>query len=101
MAKFKADLLFTDTDSLCFAVYNETKESYQQKLLSIKEHFDFSTLSKTNPLFNTENQGVTGKMKPEVELDIVEFVGLRPKLYAMKHEVLVDPPRRWKKVKVR
>ena len=87
MKTFTADLLFTDTDSLCFAVYGETKETYQDKLKTIKQHFDFSTLQKTNKLYSVENQGVTGKMKPEIQQDILEFVGLRPKLYALKHMI--------------
>ena len=52
-----SNILMSDTDSYCFSVHGMSLKSYQQKLRAIEDHFDFSTLSKDNSLYNTKNQG--------------------------------------------
>ena len=78
----KAQLLFTDTDSLCYHIVTEDiyKDMKKDKML-----FDTSNYSKDHKLYSNENNKVIGKMKDETGgKPIVEFVGLRAKLYAYK-----------------
>ena len=75
------DLLFTDTDSLCYHIKN------QDPFIMIKENinlFDTSNYPKTHELYNGTNNKVIGKFKNESTEQITEFVGLRSKLYAYK-----------------
>jgi hypothetical protein len=73
-------LLFTDTDSLCYEI--KTK-NFDTDFKSIKQHFDFSNIDKNSPLYSTENAGVLGKFKHETKgVSITELVALKPKLYA-------------------
>jgi hypothetical protein len=79
----KATLLFTDTDSLTYHI--ETEDLYKD-MKENKELFDFSDyngegfLSKDNT-----NKKVIGKFKDETEgKPIVEFCGLRSKMYSVK-----------------
>ena len=94
---FDVEVLGTDTDSLFLAFYNETRSSYYEKLKGIKQHYDFSTLEKTHPLFDDTNQGLTGLMKPEIKHDIHGFVGLRAKMYCFKFETLLPARHKWKR----
>jgi hypothetical protein len=76
------NLLFTDTDSLCyqfkgFDIFDFMKTN--------KEHFDLSDYPKDHPLYCSDNKKVIGKFKNETsEKQIIEFIGLRPKLYSLK-----------------
>jgi len=85
MFKSKAELLFTDTDSLCYQIY--TDDIYK----TIREHserFDTSNFPPSHPTYSTQNKKVLGMMKDEMGgVPIVEFVGLRPKLYSIKTSV--------------
>ena len=73
-------LLFTDTDSLCYEIKTE---NFDTDFISIKEHFDFSNIDKNSPLYSVENAGVLGKFKHETKgVSITELVALKPKLYA-------------------
>ena len=73
-------LLMTDTDSLVYKintddVYNDTKE--------MKEYFDMSAYSKTNPIYDETNKEVIGKFKDETGNKIINiFVGVRIKVHA-------------------
>ena len=50
-----------------------------------KEQFDLSDYPKDHPLYCADNKKVIGKFKNETsEKQIIEFVGLRPKLYSFK-----------------
>jgi len=80
------DLLFTDTDSLCYHIKNQ--DPYEI-IGNDKEYFDLSEYPEDHPLFDKTNKKVIGKFKDEAigdgKLDyITEFVGLRSKLYAYK-----------------
>jgi hypothetical protein len=77
------DLLFTDTDSLCYHIKNQDPYKIIAKN---KEYFDLSAYPKDDPMFDPTNKKVIGKFKDECIDDklnyITEFVGLRSKLYA-------------------
>lgn len=74
------DLLFTDTDSLCYHIRNQNPDDVMQAHL---DEFDTSEYAKDHRLYSTANKKVIGKMKNECPVgQITEFVGLRSKLYA-------------------
>ena len=76
----KARLLFTDTDSLMYEI--EADDVYQD-FWKDKHLFDNSDYLKNNPFFDCSNKKVIGKFKDEAEgIPIVEFVGLRSKMYS-------------------
>ena len=76
----KAQLLFTDTDSLMIEI--ETADIYRD----MKQHrdlFDFSGYPKHHFCYDPTNNKVIGKFKDEANgLIIIEFIGLRPKMYS-------------------
>ena len=76
----KARLLFTDTDSLTYEI--EADDVYQD-FWKDKHLFDNSDNPKSSPFFDTTNKKVIGKFKDEASgIPIVEFVGLRSKMYS-------------------
>ena len=76
----KAKLLFTDTDSLTYEI--EAKDVYKD-FFKDKEKFDNSDYPKYSPYFYKENKKVIGKFKDEAAgIPIIEFVGLRSKMYS-------------------
>ena len=76
----KARLLFTDTDSLTYEI--EVDDVYQD-FWKDKHLFDNSDYPKNSPFFNNTNKKVIGKFKDEAAgIPIVEFVGLRSKMYS-------------------
>ena len=78
----KARLLFTDTDSLCYEI--ETKDVYED-FWSNKHLFDFSGYDKGSKYWDDTNKKVIGKFKDETDgVPIVEFVGLRSKMYSFE-----------------
>ena len=82
----KVKLLFTDTDSFMLEI--ETEDVYKD-FFEHKEFFDFSNYPVGSPFRDTSNQMVVGKFKDETNGEpIVEFVGLRPKMYS--YTVLTD-----------
>jgi len=81
--KKNLDLLFTDTDSLCYHIKNIDPYEIIKKN---KDLFDLSAYPKTHELHDPTNKKVIGKFKDEA-VDgtmnyISEFVGLRSKLYS-------------------
>ena len=79
-----ATLLFTDTDSLCYHI--KTEDVYHD-MFERKEEFDFSDYPKESKFHDPTNKKVIGKMKDETaSVPIVEFVGLRSKMYSFKTE---------------
>ena len=73
------DLLFTDTDSLC---YHIKKQDIYEIIGENKDIFDLSDYPKNHLLFDNSNKKVMGKFKDESNGKIMnEFVGLRAKLY--------------------
>ena len=83
----KAELLFTDTDSLMYLI--QTEDFYQDINKDIKRKFDTSDYPETHPsgIKTGINKKVIGKFKDEVSgKQITHFVGLCPKLYSFKVE---------------
>ena len=82
MKKFPTStLLFTDADSLCYAVDDITG------MVDIQDEFDFSEYPPKHPLYNEQNMKVFGKFKDELHgCAMTKFVGLRPKLYSYEYE---------------
>ena len=81
----KAKLLFTDTDSLCYAI--EKEDFYEDISGDVETKFDMSNFEKNHPsgIRPEENKKVPGMMKDEAGGKIIEeFVGLRAKLYSYK-----------------
>ena len=85
----EAKLLFTDTDSL---VYNNQTEDLEKELYKHKELFDYSDYPKDSPYYDSTNKKVVGKYKCETKgAPILEFVGLRPKMYSLQYKESCDP----------
>ena len=85
--KDKAELLFTDTDSLMFQIY--TDDFYKDISHDILTKFDTSDYPPNHPsgILTGVNKKVIGMFKDEVAgKQITCFVGLRPKLYSSRIE---------------
>ena len=83
----KAELLFTDTDSLMYHI--KTKDFYKDINSDVKDKFDTSDYPPNHKSGITTglNKKVIGMFKDEVlGKQITHFVGLRPKLYSFKVE---------------
>ena len=83
----KAELLFTDTDSLMYEI--QTEDFYEDITDDVIYKFDTSDYPKDHPsgLSTDLNKKVIGMFKDEVAgRQITHFVGLRPKLYSFKVE---------------
>ena len=83
----KAELLFTDTDSLAYQI--KTKDFYHDIYDDVRDKFDTSDYPNIHPsgIITGANKKVIGKFKDEVAgKQITHFVGLRPKLYSFKIE---------------
>jgi hypothetical protein len=77
------DLLFTDTDSLC---YHIKKENVFDIIKDNMDYFDLSNYPKDHELYNGKNSKVIGKFKNESVEMITEIVLLRSKLYSYSVE---------------
>ena len=76
----RAKLLFTDTDSLTYEI--EAEDIYQDFWYD-KDKLDNSDYPENSPYYDTSNKKVIGKFKDEAAgTPIVEFVGLRSKMYS-------------------
>ena len=83
----RAELLFTDTDSLLYLIY--TGDFYKDISLDIEDKFDTSDYPPNHEsgILTGVNKKVIGMFKDEVAgQQITHFVGLRPKLYSFKVE---------------
>ena len=82
----KYELLYTDTDSLIIEI--ETEDVYADMASEkYKNLFDTSNYPPNHPSFDETNRKVLGKMKDECFGNpIIEFVGLRSKMYSVKSE---------------
>ena len=84
----KAKLLFTDTDSLTYEL--ETQDAYQD-FWKNKNKFDNSDYPENSPFYDKTNKKVIGKFKDEVSgMPIIEFIGLRSKMYSYLKENDLD-----------
>jgi len=78
------DLLFTDTDSLC---YNIRKQDIFEVIKKNKDYFDLSNYPKDHELYDKTNNKVLAKVKNESpKKQIKEIVLLRAKLYSYEVE---------------
>ena len=96
----KAQLLFTDTDSLMYLI--QTEDVYQDFSKDVKKKFDTSGYLENHPsgIKTGVNKKVLGKFKDEaVGRQITHFVGLRPKLYTFKVEEKKEGEEQMKKEK--
>ncbi|GBN41880.1 hypothetical protein AVEN_198612-1 [Araneus ventricosus] len=74
----KAQLLFTDTDSLCYEI---TTGDLNNDFEKVKNYFDFSDYPKDHSLYSDENKKKIGYFKDELNgQPCFEFVGLSPAL---------------------
>ena len=83
--KNKAELLFTDKDSLMYHI--KTKDFYKDIYPDILTKFDTSDYPPDRPsgILTGVHKKVIGMFKDEVAgKQITHFVGLRPKLYSFK-----------------
>ena len=83
----KAELLFTDTDSLMYLI--QTQDVYKDFSKEIKKKFDTSDYPENHPsgIKTGVNKKEIGKFKDEAAgKQITHFVGLRPKPYSYKIE---------------
>ena len=80
--KKKAELFFTDTDSLTYEI---KLENVYEEFFKWKNLFDFSNYPKDSKFFDSPNKKVIGKMKDVFAGVIVtEFVALKSKMYSIK-----------------
>ena len=83
----KAELLFTDADSLMYQI--KTKDFYKDISDDVQDKFDTSDYPPNHKsgILTGVNKKVIGMFKDEVAgRQITHFVGLRPKLYSYKVE---------------
>ena len=83
----RAELLFTDTDSLLYLIH--TDDFYRDIAHDIEDKFDTSVYPPDHKsgILTGVNKKVIGMFKDEVAgKQITHFVGLRPKLYSFKVE---------------
>lgn len=79
----KAKLLFTDTDSLAYEI--KTKDVYKDINPDVDIIFDTSNFPQDHPIKVGNRKRALGLLKDEAGgKQIIEFVGLRPKMYAYK-----------------
>ena len=77
----EAQLLFTDTDSLCYHI--ETEDIYSD-FFADRELFDNSDYPSDSKFYFSENKKVIGKFKDETSgVPIREFIGLKSKMYSI------------------
>ena len=80
----EARLLFNDTDSLYYYIEHPDLEA---GLAEIKNHLDYSEYDPSSPHYDKKNEKVLGKFKCETQgKPIIEFVGLRPKMYSILYK---------------
>ena len=74
-------LLFTDTDSLAYAV--KTDSIYEHMVEDAASKYDFSEYPLNHPLYDSSNRKTLGYFKDELNsVPMEKFVGLRPTCYA-------------------
>ena len=83
----KAQLLFTDTDSLCYEI--RTEDFYKDIANDVPKWFDTSANPKSHPggIPTGVNKKVIGMFKDEFNGEqILEFAGVRAKCYAVRYK---------------
>ena len=78
----QSKLLFTDTDSLTYLI---TNSNVNVDMYKHKNKFDLSNFDPSSPFYSNENKKKIGTFKKEHPNDpIIEFIGLRAKMYSLK-----------------
>ena len=78
-----SQLLFTDTDSLFY--HNKSEKDVYEEFWNDRHLFDNSDYPNSSKYFSDENKKVIGKFKDEAAgKPILEFVGLKSKMYSYK-----------------
>ncbi|KAF0147428.1 MAG: hypothetical protein FD143_3066 [Ignavibacteria bacterium] len=76
----RVHMLFTDTDSYLLEFQGPDPD---QELFAARNLFDYSGYPKDSPFYDNTNNKVIGKFKDETNgIPILEFLGLRPKMYS-------------------
>ena len=79
-----AQLLFTDTDSLCYKITTESHVNPYEKFHQTCNIMDLSNFPLDSPFHNTTNKLIPGYVKDEGGgKQILEFVGLKAKMYSL------------------
>ena len=90
----RVELLFTDTDSLCYKL--RTSDFFNDISGDTKVWFDTSGYEKDHALYSAENKKKIGYMKDECcGNQIIRFCGLRSKLYAYEVNRLRNGKGEW------
>ncbi len=90
----RAELLFTDTDSLCYKL--KTNDFFKDISGDTGVWFDTSGYEKDHALYSAENKKKIGYMKDECcGNQIIRFCGLRSKLYAYEVNRLRNGKGKW------
>jgi hypothetical protein len=80
-------LLFTDTDSLMYELKTNYVYEDFKRIGEEQDCWDNSDYQKDSPYYSTHNKKVIGKFKDEAGgVPIIEFVGLRSKMYSYVKE---------------
>ena len=86
--KDRVFLLGMDTDSLVLLIYTD---SLHEDLQLLEEYFDFSDYPEDHALFNVKNKKKPGCFHDELNSrTMVEWVGLKAKLYSMQVGILFN-----------
>ncbi|CAB4007320.1 Hypothetical predicted protein [Paramuricea clavata] len=84
---FKCKLLFTDTDSLMYDIKTDDVYKDFEEISKNNDIFDNSDYQKDSPFYHDRNKKVVGKFMDEAGgVLIVEFCGLRSKMYSYLKE---------------
>ncbi|CAB3978273.1 Gastrula zinc finger [Paramuricea clavata] len=83
----RSKLLFTDTDSLMYEIKTDDVYEDFRRIGEEQDCWDNSDYPKDSPYYSAHNKKVIGKFKDEAEgVPVVEFVGLRSKMYSYVKE---------------
>ncbi|CAC5391317.1 unnamed protein product [Mytilus coruscus] len=81
----KINLLFTDTDSLCYEI--QTEDVYND-MRTVHSYLDTSNYPDNHFLYSTDRKKIPGFFKDEnSSVPIKEFLGLRPKMYSISYNI--------------
>ena len=81
---FACKLLYSDTDSLTYAIMTEDLYADLKNNPTLSKEFDFSNYPKESSLYNPTNKKKVLKFKDELAGSIMtEFVGIKSKMYSI------------------
>ena len=83
----KSELLFTDTDSLCYEIEIKTDDVYKDISEDVNEWFDTSNYDKNHPsgILTGKNKKVIGFYKDECGgVPVIKFAGCKAKSYSFE-----------------